>query len=390
MGPEADDIFASFELNDENKKKYAKVKEKFDNHFIVIRNVIFERAKFNKRKQEDGENVENFVISLYTLSEHCGYNDLREEMIRDRIVDGIKDANLSVKMQLDPDIALKRATDMARQSESVRKQQSLVRNELCDSTIDAVKTKTRNQRERQSMPRPKKPFSQRKGAGCRRCGHRQNHSKDNCPAKGVKCFKCSNMEHFANCCATNKSVRSATIDEEQNEGFLGTIDNKFYKAWTKKCCINNKELNFKIDTGADVTVISDNDFKGIKGQTLNKSGPGNSKLNVLGNFQCMLESEDKFSVQDIYVVKGLTKPLLGRLAIQALGIISNVNVSSVDADLVTQKTESYYRKRYPKIFKGLEKTNWTYTIALYPDAKPFALSSRAEFHCRLWKKLKQS
>jgi hypothetical protein len=33
MGPEADDIFASFELNDENKKKYTKVKETFDNHF---------------------------------------------------------------------------------------------------------------------------------------------------------------------------------------------------------------------------------------------------------------------------------------------------------------------------------------------------------------------
>ena len=63
--------------------------EKFDNHFIVRRYVIFERAKFNKRKQEDSENVENFVTSLYTLSEHCGYNDLREEMIRDRIVVGI-------------------------------------------------------------------------------------------------------------------------------------------------------------------------------------------------------------------------------------------------------------------------------------------------------------
>jgi hypothetical protein len=52
----------------------------------------------------------------------------------------------------------------------------------------------------------------------------------------------------------------------QNKGFLGTIDNKFSKAWTKKFCINNKELNFKIDTGADVTVIpiSDNDFKGLK------------------------------------------------------------------------------------------------------------------------------
>ena len=83
MGPEANDIF------DENKKRNAKVKEKFDHHFIVRRNVIFERAKFNKRKQEDSENVENFVSSLYTLSEHCGYNDLRQEMIRDRIVVGI-------------------------------------------------------------------------------------------------------------------------------------------------------------------------------------------------------------------------------------------------------------------------------------------------------------
>jgi hypothetical protein len=233
-------------------------------------------------------------------------------------------------MQLDPDLTLKKATDMARQSESVRKQQSLVRNDLWDSTVDAVKTKTINQRERQPMPRPKKPFNQEKGAGCRRCGHRQNHSRDNCPAKGVKCFKCSNMEHFAKCCATNKSVRSVTIDEEQNEGFLGTIDNKFNKAWTQKFCINNKELNFKIDSGADVTVNSDNDFKGIKGQTLIKSdktlsGPGNSKSNVLGKFQCMLESQDKFNVQDIYVVKGLTKPLLGRPAIQALGIISHVN-----------------------------------------------------------------
>jgi hypothetical protein len=347
--------------------------------FIVRRYVIFERAKFNKRKQEDSENVENFVTSLYTLLEHCGYNDLREEMIRDRIVVGIKDANLSVKMQLDPDLTLKKATNMARQSESVRKQQSLVRNDLCDSTVDAVQTKTRNQRERQPMPRPKKPFNQQKGAGCRRYGHRQNHSRDNCPAKGVKCFKCSNMGHFAKCCATNKSVRSATIYEEQNERFLGTIDNKFNKAWTKKFCINNKELYFKIDTGADVTVISDNDYKGIKEQILINSdkqisGPGNSKINVLGTFQCMLESQDTFSVQDIYVVKGLTKPLLGRPAIQALGIISNVNLSSVDVDLVTEKNESYYRARYPKVFKGLGKPNWTYTIALYSDAKPFALS----------------
>ena len=134
-------------------------------------------------------------------------------MIRDRIVVGIRDANLSVNMQLDLDLTLKKTTDMARQSESVRKQQSLVRNDLCHTTVDAVKTKTRNQRERLPMPRPKKPYNQQKGTGCRRCGHRQNHSRDNCSAKGVKCFKCSNMEHFAKC-ATNPLpwMRSKTKD----------------------------------------------------------------------------------------------------------------------------------------------------------------------------------
>jgi hypothetical protein len=78
-----------------------------------------------------------------------------------------------------------------------------------------------------------------------------------------------------------------------------------------------------------------------------------------------------YLIISIYVVKGLTKPLLGRPAIQALGINSNVNLSSVDADLVIQKTESYHRAIYLKMYKGLGKTNLTYTIALgvYPDAK---------------------
>ena len=77
-------------------------------------------------------------------------------------------------------------------------------------------------------------------------------------------------------------------------------------------------------------MISDSDLKGIKRQTLIKSDkklyePGHSKLNVLGTFQCMHESQDTFSVEDIYVVKGLAKPLQGRRVIQVLGITSNVN-----------------------------------------------------------------
>ena len=388
MGPEADEIFASFDLSEENRKKYAKVKEKFDNHFIVRRNVIFERAKFNKRKQEEGETVDSFVTSLYTLSEHCGYNDLREEMIRDRIVVGIKDSNLSLKMQLDPELTLKKATDMARQSESVKKQQAIMRNENTDSTVDSVKAKG-NKHKFKRLVKPKIP-SQYQGRGCQRCGQRQMHPRDKCPARGAKCFKCSNVGHFAKCCKTAKSVGSVTVDSGSEDGFLGTIDSNKPGAWTINISIGSRKLNWKLDTGADVSVISDADFNGLTGIKLVKSdrklsGPGNSDLHVIGKFQCMLETQDKFSVQDIYVVKGLSKPLLGRPAIQALGIIERVNVSSVNA---TAKTKNYYRAKFPKIFSGLGRTNWTYKIVLDPNAKPYALSTPRRVPLPLMQKVK--
>ena len=48
MGSEADDILYSFQLSETDSKKYEVVKGKFDSHFIKRRNVIFERAKFNR------------------------------------------------------------------------------------------------------------------------------------------------------------------------------------------------------------------------------------------------------------------------------------------------------------------------------------------------------
>ena len=51
MGDQADDILASFSLSAEESKTYGIVKSKFDNYFLKRRNVIYERAKFNMRRQ---------------------------------------------------------------------------------------------------------------------------------------------------------------------------------------------------------------------------------------------------------------------------------------------------------------------------------------------------
>ena len=78
MGDFADDILSLFGLSKEDKSKFDVVVEKFKAHFVKKRNVIFERAKFNQRRQEEGKPVDDFVTSLYCLSEHCRYGDLHD------------------------------------------------------------------------------------------------------------------------------------------------------------------------------------------------------------------------------------------------------------------------------------------------------------------------
>ena len=47
----------------EDKKDYSKDIEKFDAHFKVRRNVIFERVRFNERDQLVGESIHNSPIA---------------------------------------------------------------------------------------------------------------------------------------------------------------------------------------------------------------------------------------------------------------------------------------------------------------------------------------
>jgi len=98
MGDQADDLLRSFGLSADDSKKYKVDKDKFESHFVKKRNVIFERTSFNQCKQNEGEPVDAFITTLYELAEYCSYRDLHEEMIRDRLVVGIKDPKLSEKV----------------------------------------------------------------------------------------------------------------------------------------------------------------------------------------------------------------------------------------------------------------------------------------------------
>ena len=73
MGDKAEDLLQTFALSEEDAKKYSKVIEKFNSHFIKRCNVIYERARFNRRVQQEGESVEDFIFDVHTLAQDCAY-----------------------------------------------------------------------------------------------------------------------------------------------------------------------------------------------------------------------------------------------------------------------------------------------------------------------------
>ena len=60
-----------------------------------------------------------FITALYALAEDCEYGALREELLRDRIVVGIRDNVLSQKMQMESRLDLAKAINMVRQAEDI-------------------------------------------------------------------------------------------------------------------------------------------------------------------------------------------------------------------------------------------------------------------------------
>ncbi|XP_064476419.1 uncharacterized protein LOC135390594 [Ornithodoros turicata] len=312
---------------------YETVVAAFDKHFVVKRNITYERPKFNSRSQKEGEPVEEFITDLHALAEHCKFGSLRDELIRDRIVVGVKDRVLSEKMQLNPDLTLEKATTMGRQTEAVKKQQASLQpgpenkvQRVKSSKLlvqksavgHAHKSATNNGRTGHSA-------NSRSGNFCRKCG-RSPHRRDSCPARNAKCNNCNKMGHYSRVCLSAAAVR--VVSEEP--AFLGTINVEGPKRWLAPINLCGATLDFKVDTGADVTVVSEETYRTyLSTIPLNKpstilKGPNRSKLQVLGVIKAELEYRLKKLSTDVFVIRGLEEPLLSSEASEALGLVKRL------------------------------------------------------------------
>ena len=322
MGDQADDILSSFGLSEDEAKTYETVKAKFESHFIKRRNVIYERAKFNMHRQKEGEPVDEYITSLYTLAKHCQYGALHDEMIRDRIVVGIRNTALSEKMQLQPDLDLEKAITQVRQAEAIKQDQPLLRggsDVKADTPVGVVhKGRSWQRSKRGSASRQNSratPTQPETGTACSRCGKIPAHDRQHCPARDAICRGCGKKGHYQSQC---RSAKVSNI-EAGEDVFLGTVGDSrsaSSEPWVATVNVNGTPIELLIDTGAEVTVMSEETWMQVGKPTLSPPGrtlrgPSSHKLSTTGKFMAELSVSNRSATAEVYVVRGLHKPLLG-------------------------------------------------------------------------------
>ncbi|UYV70517.1 hypothetical protein LAZ67_7003387 [Cordylochernes scorpioides] len=135
------------------------------------------------------------------------------------------------------------------------------------------------------------------------------------------CSKCKKKGHYAKVC------RSEAINEIKSEiAFLGSIEDNS-KKWIVPIKVNNRQINFKIDTGADVNVLPlQNYYQSFQRIKLEKSdkilqGPNGIPLETFGMIHVKLQNKGQHLNSKIYIVDKLKQPLLSGETSEKLNIV---------------------------------------------------------------------
>jgi len=95
MGPDSVPIFNQFTFHATATGR-TRTLNNVIKHFKPVKNIIYERVQFNKIRQGD-LNIHQFITQVQLQADHCdncGYGEIRDQLVRDRIVVGVNDSKL--------------------------------------------------------------------------------------------------------------------------------------------------------------------------------------------------------------------------------------------------------------------------------------------------------
>ena len=312
---------------------------------------------FHSRLRKGGELVAAFVAELRRLSEHCGFGDTLPDMLRDRLVCGIEDGRIQRRLLSEPDLAFKKAFEIAQAMESAERNAQDLQTRKGEGIHIVGNDGVPNRKPRSTDNVPEidrvdsfpssnrvriKHYSQ--GGTCNRCGRR--HQSKDCNFKEFTCFRCQKQGHLARVCRSKPRRDSTPIDNRKSihvvSGEGEEVDGdpfpeyNMYNVRDSKLAllriharVSGADLEMEIDTGAARSVISKATFERIwipgnapalKETTSRLKTYTGELIKVCGEIEVDVRLERRHALLSLIVVEGNGPSLLGRDWMERLGL----------------------------------------------------------------------
>lgn len=355
------------------------------------RNITLDHVAFEERRQEDGEQFDDFYVDLKRIAEEselCG--NCVEKRLTTKIISGVRCPELRQKLLiLTPFPSLKEVVDICRSFETANKDSQSLENKI---PIERIRNPATTNQDR----------SYNTQAKCGRCGYGP-HKNSSCPAKNTVCKKCGKIGHWEKVCRSKESNIQEIEAEEIEPQQLRTLT----IAGIKHCPTptvdivisstkNDKSIQVRgiPDTGAEATVCGPDiikalaiNAKALKSTTTERLMAANgSPISTLGKIRLQLKVGHISTQEDVVICEKQSHFLLSWTLCQKLKLIPDdfpnqirrVNIEETKKENIPiNKTREKLIQEFSDVFSEeceLKKmSGGNMKIHLKEDAVPYAI-----------------
>lgn len=249
-------------------------------HFQPKSSIISERYSFLCRCQEPDESLTDFVASLTKLIVRCDYDaNFQATLLRDRFVCGLFNESTRKRLLTEEDsLTLERALEIATSVKKGTLHAKQMKHETRPSGVHHVSHNTGKTHQSSTRSFTSTPVCHRCGGPnlapscrfihdkCRSCG-KTGHIAKVCRSKPQATSSTNTQQHYS---STKKTMKSHSASNRTNTLDIDTPDvQESYSMFTVttrsrpimvSVQLNEQKLDMEVDTGAAISVISEETF----------------------------------------------------------------------------------------------------------------------------------
>lgn len=372
MGTEALKVYNTLVTEENPDKEISAIISRMEKYCSPRTNEIMAHYKFFTAKQ-NSDNFDIYLTRLKELIKPCNFGQMEGKLLKTQIILGIQCRD-TLERLLREDMTLEKVVSFCQSVEAAERNcQEL------GKSMEVHKIIKKNFKA-SSSSKAKLTIN-----NCSRCGN--THLINACPAYGKVCNKCKKLNHFSNFCKftfdsvpkftkNNKSQFKKENKKFYKQNLINTIDsdteisdeNLIFsinqvkikeinnKKWFQVIYVNETQINFQLDTGAETNVLPYNLYKIINSkepiqQTNAKiESYGGYKLNTMGTV--LLKCKVKDIVKDVhFIIVDHTNcvPILGLNTCISLNLVQRIN----QLDFKKSSELDKFISQNKEVFEGL-------------------------------------